>query len=205
METLEAIPYARETLLWLASYLIGSVSCGYLLLRATGHGDIRARGSKGTGATNALRIAGKGIGAAVLIGDFLKGFLPVWLVYLYWGEAYALLAGSGIFIGHLFPCWLSFRGGKAIASLIGIVFVLDWRIAALFCICWVLVALLTRYSSLASLLAALSLPLSALLFQQSSLILPGIIAALFIVFAHRNNIRRLLNGSENKLGDTVDR
>ena len=199
METLLDIPFAQEAALWLGAYLIGSVSFGYLLLRATGHGDIRTRGSKGTGATNALRIAGKAVGAAVLLGDFAKGALPVALALLYGGDGPALLVASGIFFGHLFPCWLGFKGGKAVASLIGITFVLDWRIAVVFCVCWMIVAGLTRYSSLASLASVIIMPASALLLGANQFALPSVVAALFVVYAHRANIRRLLNRTENKI------
>ena len=203
MEALQQIPYAAPVLLWLVAYMIGSLSFGYLLVRATGHGDIRALGSKGTGATNALRIAGRGIGAAVLLGDFLKGLLPVYAVGLYWGDDFAFLAASGIFLGHLFPCWLGFRGGKAIASLIGISVVLDWRMAAIFCICWLTTAAIARYSSLASLVAAVTLPISALLLH-SELFPAGMVALFFVYYAHRNNIRRLLHGEEPKIGERLE-
>ena len=199
---IQQIPYATPILVWLTAYLIGSISFGYLLVRATGHGDIRTLGSKGTGATNALRIAGKGIAAAVLLGDLLKGLLPVYVVGLYWDKEFALLAASGIFLGHLFPCWLGFRGGKAIASLIGMSIVLDWRMAAIFCICWLIIAGLTRYSSLASLLAAVTLPVSAALLH-AELLLAGIIALLLVCCAHRNNILRLLHGKEPRIGERL--
>ena len=199
METLLDIPFAEEAALWLGAYLIGSVSFGYLLLRATGHGDIRTRGSKGTGATNALRIAGKAAGAAVLAGDFAKGAIPVALALAYGGSGTALLVASGIFFGHLFPCWLAFKGGKAVASLIGITLVLDWRIAVVFCICWVVVAGLTRYSSLASLASVVIMPASAFLLDANQFVLPSAVAALFVVYAHRANIGRLRNGVENKI------
>lgn len=203
MEMIQQIPYATPILVWLFAYLIGSISFGYLLIRATGHGDIRTLGSKGTGATNALRIAGKGIAAAVLLGDLLKGLLPVYAAGLYWDKEFALLVASGIFLGHLFPCWLGFRGGKAIASLIGMSIVLDWRMAAIFCICWLIIAGLTRYSSLASLLAAVTLPVSAALLHVE-LLLAGIIALLLVCFAHRNNILRLLHGKEPRIGERLE-
>ena len=203
METLQQIPYAMPILLWLVAYLIGSFSFGYLLVRAAGHGDIRALGSKGTGATNALRIAGKGIGAAVLFGDLIKGLLPVYVVGLYWGKEFALVAAAGIFLGHLFPCWLGFRGGKAIASLIGMSTVLDWRMAAIFCICWLMTAMVARYASLASLVAAATLPVSAALLHME-LFPASMVALLLIYYAHRNNIRRLLYGEEPRIGEKLE-
>ena len=199
METLLNIPFIKEILLWLGTYLIGSISFGYLLLRATGHGDIRTLGSKGTGATNALRIAGKTVGAIVLVGDFAKGAIPVALARMYGSEALALLVASGIFFGHLFPFWLKFKGGKAVASLIGILFMLDWIVAVVFCICWIAVAGITRYSSLASLAAVVIMPVGAALSGAEQLVIPAIIAALFVVYAHRANIRRLLNHTESKI------
>lgn len=200
---LEQVPHALPVLLWLGAYLIGSVSFGYLLLRITGHGDIRTLGSKGTGATNALRIAGLGVAAGVFLGDFLKAALPVFLVKFHWGENLAILAASGIFIGHLFPCWLRFRGGKAIASLIGILLVLEWRLWLIFCHCWLLTATFSRYSSVSSLLAVTLLPVFALLLQAKTLLVPGLIAALLVYHAHRRNIRRLLRGEEPTILDKI--
>ena len=199
MESLQQVPYLTPLFLWLLAYLIGSLSFGYLLVHASGHGDIRTLGSKGTGATNALRIAGKGIAFAVLLGDVFKGLLPVYLVGLYWDEEHALLTASGIFLGHLFPCWLGFRGGKAIACLIGMGIILDWRMAAIFCICWLITVGITRYSSLASLLASVTMPISAALLH-TELLLSSIIALLLICYAHRNNIHRLLHGKEPRIG-----
>lgn len=199
METPLNIPFIKEIVLWLGAYLIGSVSFGYLLLRATGHGDIRTLGSKGTGATNALRIAGKTVGAIVLAGDFAKGAIPVALVIMYGSDTLALLVASGIFFGHLFPFWLKFKGGKAVASLIGILFMLDWIVAVVFCICWIAVAGITRYSSLASLAAVVIMPVGAAVSGAEHLVIPAIIAALFVVYAHRANIRRLLNHTESKI------
>lgn len=199
METLLNIPFAIEVALWLGAYLVGSVSFGYLALRATGHGDIRTMGSKGTGATNALRIAGKAVGAAVLIGDFAKGAIPVALALVYGNDKLALLVASGIFFGHLFPCWLNFKGGKAVASLIGVTLILDWRIAVVFCICWVIIAGLTRYSSLASLTSVIIMPVSAILLDANQFVLPAIVAMLFVVYAHRANIQRLFNRTESKI------
>ena len=199
METLLNIPFVIEIALWLGAYLVGSVSFGYLALRATGHGDIRTMGSKGTGATNALRIAGKTVGAAVLIGDFAKGAIPVALALAYGNDKLALLVASGIFFGHLFPCWLNFKGGKAVASLIGVTLILDWRIAVVFCICWVIVAGLTRYSSLASLASIIIMPASAALLGANQFVLPAVVAMLFVVYAHRANIQRLLNRTETKI------
>ena len=203
IELLQQIPYATPIFLWLTSYLIGSISFGYLLVYASGHGDIRTLGSKGTGATNALRIAGKGIATAVLFGDILKGMLPVYVVDLYWNEELALLAASGIFLGHLFPCWLGFRGGKAIASLIGMSIILDWRMAIIFCICWLITAGFTRYSSLASLLAAVTLPISAALLH-TELLLASVIALLLVCYAHCNNIYRLLHRQESRIGEKLE-
>lgn len=203
MEPLQQVPYAKPIFVWLIAYLIGSLSFGYLLVRAKGYGDIRTLGSKGTGATNALRIAGKSIAAAVLLGDLLKGLLPVYVIKLYWGEELALLAASGIFFGHLFPCWLGFRGGKAIASLIGMSIALDWRMAVIFCVFWLVAAGLTRYSSLASLIAAITLPISATLLH-AELLLASIIALLLICYAHHRNIHRLLHGKEPRIGERLE-
>lgn len=190
---------AAPFLLWLLCYLVGSVSFGYLLARASGYGDIRAHGSKGTGATNVLRIAGRKMAALALLGDMLKGFLPILAVAHFWGESHALLAASGILLGHLFPLWLGFRGGKGIASLIGITLALEWRMAVIFCVCWLLVALLTRYSSLSSLLATATLPASAAWLHPHWL--PATLCAFALTScAHRRNIRRLWRREEPRIG-----
>src|SRR6266576_5382499 len=149
----------------LFGYLCGSIPFGLILTRLAGAGDVRAIGSGNIGATNVLRTGRKGLAAATLIGDTLKGTLAVLLVYAYYGAEYrdfanelALPAAAGAFLGHLFPVWLGFRGGKGVATYIGLLLALAWPIAIAFALIWIAVAALSRYSSLAALLASAASP-----------------------------------------------
>jgi glycerol-3-phosphate acyltransferase PlsY len=179
-------------------YLLGSVPFGLLLMRAAGGPDIRAIGSGNIGATNVLRTGRKGIAAATLLCDVLKGTLAVFAASRY-GTAAALAAGLGAFLGHLFPVWLKFKGGKGVATYIGLLIGLYWPAALLFCAIWLAVAAVSRYSSLAALIASALTPLDLWFFG-----LPNV-AALFLLLTallwvmHRANIARLLAGSEGKI------
>jgi acyl phosphate:glycerol-3-phosphate acyltransferase len=188
-------------------YLCGSIPFGLILTRLAGTQDIRAIGSGNIGATNVLRTGRKGLAAATLIGDALKGTVAVLLVYAYYGRGFeyfahelALPAALGAFLGHLFPVWLGFKGGKGVATYIGILLALAWPAAVAFCLIWLAVAALTRYSSLASLIASAATPFALWLLGHR----PD--AALFVVLTvllwimHRANIARLLNGTEGKIG-----
>src|SRR5499426_2238932 len=146
-------------------YLCGSIPFGLILTRLAGTADIRSIGSGNIGATNVLRTGHKGLAAATLVGDALKGTVAVLAVYAYYGRDYlyfahelALPAALGAFLGHLFPVWLGFKGGKGVATYIGILIALDWRVAIGFCLLWLAVAALTRYSSLAALIASVATP-----------------------------------------------
>ena len=180
-------------------YLLGSVPFGLLLMRAAGGPDIRAIGSGNIGATNVLRTGRKGIAAATLLCDVLKGTLAVFAAARYGTDA-ALAAGLGAFLGHLFPVWLKFKGGKGVATYIGLLIGLYWPAALLFCAIWLAVAAVSRYSSLAALIASVLTPLHLWFFG-----LPNV-AALFLLLTallwvmHRANIARLLAGSEGKIG-----
>jgi glycerol-3-phosphate acyltransferase PlsY len=180
-------------------YLLGSIPFGLLLTRAAGGPDIRAIGSGNIGATNVLRTGNKALAAATLICDMLKGTIAVLAARRYGTDA-ALAAALGAFLGHLFPIWLSFKGGKGVATYIGLLIGLHWPTALLFCVVWLAVAAATRYSSLAALIASALTPLGVWYFG-----LPGV-AALFLLLTvllwamHRTNIERLLNGSEGKIG-----
>jgi glycerol-3-phosphate acyltransferase PlsY len=181
-------------------YLLGSIPFGLLLTRATGGPDIRAIGSGNIGATNVLRTGNKALAAATLICDMLKGTAAALAAGRYGADA-ALAAALGAFIGHLFPLWLGFKGGKGVATYIGLLIGLYWPAAFMFCVVWLAVAALTRYSSLAALIASALTP-----FVIWYLGLPSI-AALFLLLTvllwimHRANIGRLLNGSEGKISD----
>jgi glycerol-3-phosphate acyltransferase PlsY len=182
-----------------------------ILTRLAGTGDIRAIGSGNIGATNVLRTGRKGLAAATLIGDTLKGTLAVLLVYAYYGAEYrdfanelALPAGAGAFLGHLFPVWLGFRGGKGVATYIGLLLALAWPAAIAFALIWVAVAVLSRYSSLAALLASAASPFVVwLIGEQPEAVLFALLTALLWIM-HRANIARLISGTESKIGGQRD-
>jgi acyl phosphate:glycerol-3-phosphate acyltransferase len=181
-------------------YLLGSIPFGLILTRATGGPDIRAIGSGNIGATNVLRTGKKGLAAATLLCDALKGTAAVLLTAHYAAPDAALVAGLGAFLGHLFPVWLKFKGGKGVAVYIGVLIGLYWLGALIFCTSWMAVAALSRYSSLAALVASALTPLALWGLGQPST------AALFLLLTallwamHRANIARLLAGSEGKIG-----
>ncbi|WP_265563270.1 glycerol-3-phosphate 1-O-acyltransferase PlsY [Sphingomicrobium arenosum] len=185
-------------------YLLGSIPFGLLVVKAMGKGDIRAQGSGNIGATNAVRAAGKKVGAFVLLLDALKGVAAVLIARHYLGEQAELFAAAGALIGHLYPVWLGFKGGKGVATLFGILFALDWRIGAIAFGVWVLAFLVTKMSSAGGLLAAASAPVSALVLGQDLLfnLLLGI--TLLIWWKHRANIARILDGSEPRFGAKKD-
>src|SRR3972149_6576814 len=155
-------------------YLLGSIPFGLLLTRAAGGPDVRTIGSGNIGATNVLRNGRKGLAAATLICDMLKGTIAVLAAAYYVGAEAALAAGLGAFLGHLFPVWLKFQGGKGVATYIGVLLGLAWPAALIFCAIWLIVAALSRYSSLAALIASALTPLTLWLLGLPS------IAALFL-------------------------
>ena len=181
-------------------YLLGSIPFGVLLTNFAGTKDIRDIGSGNIGATNVLRTGRKGLAAATLLGDMLKATAAVLFASALWGRSPALVAGLATFIGHVFPVWLRFKGGKGIATFIGILIGFAWIAALTFGIVWVLVAATTRYSSLSGLIASLA----ALTFvwwqgdRDLTLLCLVITIALFIT--HRANLGRLLQGTESKIG-----
>lgn len=180
-------------------YLLGSVPFGLLLTRAAGLGDVRKIGSGNIGATNVLRTGNKGLAAATLLLDALKGAVAVLLAQR-WGIEAGIAAGFAAFLGHLFPVWLGFRGGKGVATYLGVLAAFAWQAALAFAVVWLAAAALTRYSSLSALVAAVASPVALYLAG-----LPGHAAALglmsVIVFLkHRENISRLLAGTESKIG-----
>ncbi len=181
-------------------YLLGSIPFGLLLTRAAGGPDVRTIGSGNIGATNVLRTGRKGLAAATLVCDMLKGALAVLLAQHYAGAEAALIAGLGAFLGHLFPVWLKFKGGKGVATYIGVLLGLAWPAALIFCAIWLVVAAVSRYSSLAALIASALTPLTLSLLGQPSVavLLLGMTALLWLM--HRTNIARLLAGSEGRIG-----
>ncbi|TMK04932.1 MAG: glycerol-3-phosphate 1-O-acyltransferase PlsY [Alphaproteobacteria bacterium] len=186
-------------------YLCGSIPFGLLLTRFAGTGDIRAIGSGNIGATNVLRTGHKGLAAATLIGDALKGTFAVLLVYCYFGRddfahALALFAAAGAFLGHLFPIWLGFKGGKGVATYIGLLLALAWPITIAFALIWLAVVALSRYSSLAALLASAATPVALwMIGDQPAAVLFTLLSVLLWIM-HRGNIARLVRGTESKLG-----
>ncbi len=179
-------------------YLLGSIPFGYLFARLAGLGDIRSVGSGNIGATNVLRTGRKPLAAATLVADVAKGAAAV-LVAAQWGPDTAALAGLGAFLGHLFPVWLGFRGGKGVATFLGVVGATVWQVAAVFAVVWLAVAALTRYSSLAALIGAVITPLAAIGFDRWLAAGLFTLLAVLIVIKHVGNIRRLVRGEESRI------
>jgi glycerol-3-phosphate acyltransferase PlsY len=186
-------------LAFIFGYLLGSIPFGLLLTRAVGGPDIRAIGSGNIGATNVLRTGRKGLAAATLLCDMLKGTIAVFAAARYGADA-ALAAGLGAFLGHLFPVWLKFKGGKGVATYIGLLIGLYWPAALLFCAIWLAVAAATRYSSLAALIASALTPLGLWLFGRPNVAALFLLLTVLLWVMHRANITRLLGGSEGKIG-----
>ena len=186
-------------LAFIFGYLLGSIPFGLLLTHATGGPDIREIGSGNIGATNVLRTGKKGLAAATLLCDALKGTLAV-VAAAHFGSEAALAAGLGAFLGHLFPVWLKFKGGKGVATYIGLLIGLYWPAAVLFCLIWLAVAAASRYSSLAALMASALTPLSLWLLNLPNTAALFLLLTILLWLMHRANIARLLSGSEGKIG-----
>ncbi|HEU5482324.1 MAG TPA: glycerol-3-phosphate 1-O-acyltransferase PlsY [Sphingomicrobium sp.] len=183
-------------------YLLGSIPFGLIVTRAAGKGDVRKVGSGNIGATNVLRAGGKGLAAATLVLDILKGALAVWVAQNFMPglPGSDMAAAAGALIGHLYPVWLKFRGGKGVATLFGILIVL-WPIGALvYAVVWLGVLALSRYSSLAGIAAAVSAPIAAGVFGVRPLFPLLLGFALLIFWRHRENIARLRTGTESRIG-----
>ncbi|MEP0707081.1 glycerol-3-phosphate 1-O-acyltransferase PlsY [Parvibaculum sp.] len=187
-------------------YLLGSIPFGLLLTRAAGLGDIRAIGSGNIGATNALRTGNRWVAIGTLIGDAAKGAVAVLVAGLLATKTggsvgwMAGLAALGAFLGHVFPVWLGFKGGKGVSTFIGILLALHWPVGLLFCATWAVVALVSRYSSLSALVAALLTPVYLAWLDQWQFVGLGVLLVLLIYFAHRENISRLVSGTESRIG-----
>lgn len=181
-------------------YLLGSVPFGLLLTRSAGTADIRGIGSGNIGATNVLRTGRKDLAAATLLGDALKGTLAVMVAAYLIGPEGGIFAGLGAFVGHIFPVWLGFRGGKGVATFLGVALGLAWPGALAFAVVWLLVAYFTRYSSLSALVASLASVLVIALLGNGPVALLMAILAVLLWAKHHQNIRRLLNGTEGKIG-----
>jgi len=183
----------------LIAYLAGSIPFGLLLTKARGHGDIRSVGSGNIGATNVLRTGDKPLALATLFCDILKGFLPV-LIAQRFGPDAAAAAAVAAPLGHIFPVWLRFKGGKGVATAGGTLLAYAWPAALAAVATWIVVAIVFRYSSLAALAAAASAPLYAwLLLHQPGPTLVVLFIALVVIVRHRDNLARLLRGKESKI------
>lgn len=181
-------------------YGFGSIPFGILVTRLAGTGDIRGIGSGNIGATNVLRTGRKDLAAATLVGDALKGTVAVLLARALFGAQAGLVAGLFAFLGHLWPVWLGFKGGKGVATFLGITLALSWPAALTFSGTWLAVAFATRYSSLAALIASVATPLAAALMGAftTAMFLGGLAVLLWI--KHQANIARLLAGTEGRIG-----
>jgi acyl phosphate:glycerol-3-phosphate acyltransferase len=185
-------------------YLLGSIPFGLVLTRVAGTQDIRAIGSGSIGATNVLRTGRKGLAAATLIFDVLKGTAAVVLADWLFGRDPALAAGLGAFLGHLFPVWLAFKGGKGVATYIGILIGIailgaSWTPLVAFLLIWLAVAAVTRYSSLGSLIACAATPAVLWGMSDAREALLFLLLTVLVFIVHRSNIARLMNGSEGKI------
>jgi glycerol-3-phosphate acyltransferase PlsY len=180
-------------------YLLGSIPFGLLVTRLAGTRDIRTIGSGNIGATNVLRTGSKALAAVTLLGDMLKGTAAV-LIAAWWGELLAIAAGLGAVLGHVFPAWLGFRGGKGVATYIGVLIGFSWPIAAVFGVIWGVVAYFSRYSSLSGLLASAATPLMLWLADQDRPALLFVVLTVLVWIMHRGNIARLTSGTEPKIG-----
>jgi glycerol-3-phosphate acyltransferase PlsY len=181
-------------------YLLGSIPFGLILTRLAGTEDLRTIGSGNIGATNVLRTGHKGLAAATLIGDALKGTVAVIIAGMFGGPYAAMVAAVAAFLGHLFPVWLNFRGGKGVAVYIGVMLGLFWPAAVVFCLAWLACALTSRYSSFAALTASAITPIFLWWFGARELAVLATVLTLLLWYMHRDNIRRLQAGTEGKIG-----
>lgn len=194
---------ATSALAFVFGYLLGSIPFGLIVTRYAGTQDIRNIGSGNIGATNVLRTGHKGLAAITLICDALKATLAVVVTAHFTGSAAVLAAALGAFLGHLFPVWLGFKGGKGVATYIGLLIALAWPCALIFCALWIAVAALTRYSSLAALVASAATPITLWALHRPELAGLFLFLSVLLWVMHRANIARLLAGNEGKIGKTA--
>ncbi|WOF74208.1 glycerol-3-phosphate 1-O-acyltransferase PlsY [Parvibaculaceae bacterium PLY_AMNH_Bact1] len=196
-----AMPYYAAALF--VGYLLGSIPFGLIITRFAGLGDIRDIGSGNIGATNALRTGNKWVAGATFLGDMSKGAAAVLLARQF-GPDLAVIAAFGALVGHLFPVWLRFKGGKGISTYIGVLLALAWPVGLLFCATWLVVALIFRMSSLSSLVASLLSPVYFVWVDQWQMVELSVLLVILVFYAHRENIRRLLSGTEPRFGQKDD-
>ncbi len=192
--------------LWLApagalllGYVLGSIPFGVILTWAAGAGDLRQIGSGNIGATNVLRTGRKGLAAATLLLDAAKGASAVLLAEVLF-PGHGVVAAAAAFLGHLYPVWLGFRGGKGVATMMGIALALHWPVALIFAVIWVALLATLRISSVAGMAAAISAPVSAAFFGRFDLVLLLLALGLLVLWKHRDNLDRLMNGTEPRIG-----
>src|ERR1700710_2850150 len=185
---------------FILGYLFGSIPFGLILTKLAGTQDLRSVGSGNIGATNVLRPGHKGLAAATLLLDMLKGTAAVVIAGYYGGPNAAMLAALGAFLGHLFPVWLNFKGGKGVAVYIRVLVGLFWPAAVVFCVLWLATAFTTRYSSLSALVASFVTPIFLWWFGHPAPASLFVVLTLLLFWAHRENIRRLQTGTEGRIG-----
>jgi len=181
-------------------YLLGSIPFGLVLTKLAGTQDLRSIGSGSIGATNVLRTGHKGLAAGTVLGDALKGTVAVVIAGYYAGPNAAMLAGFGAFLGHLFPVWLKFKGGKGVATYIGVLFGLFWPAAVVFCVLWLATAATTRYSSVSAFVASFVTPIFLWWFGHPALASLFVVLTLLLFWKHTENIKRLQAGTEGRIG-----
>lgn len=191
-----------ETILYavVIGYFLGSIPFGLILTRLAGLGDIRTIGSGNIGATNVLRTGHKGLAASTLLLDLAKGAASVLIVKFFFGQGTEVYAGIAAFCGHIFPVWLRFKGGKGVATFIGVLASLYWPSALAFCVVWLTTAFITRYSSLSALLASAFIPALFAVLNMWPFAIATCIMTLLVFMRHSANIKRLWNGNEPKIG-----
>ena len=184
----------------LCGYLLGSIPFGLLLTRAAGLGDIRSIGSGNIGATNVLRTGNKKLAAATLLLDAAKGAVAVLIVRAWLGETPAMVAGLAAFVGHIYPVWLGFKGGKGVATYLGVLIALAWQLGLIFAALWLAVAKVGRISSLAAIVATIAVPVAAWIWGERNLAIVVTLMSVVVLVKHRANIERLMVGEEPRIG-----
>ena len=197
--TLHPVSWPLVLFTFVCGYLSGSVPYGLILGKLAGLGDIRQSGSGNIGATNVLRVGGKSLALATLLLDALKGAIPA-LIAKQVHMDYGIIIGLGAFIGHIFPVWLRFKGGKGVAVALGVTLALSWQVGLITCLLWLAMALISKYSSLSALIAFALSPLAAVFITgNNQLAVFMLLLAAMIWMKHHGNIKRLLAGTESKI------
>jgi len=197
----DSAPFYAAALI--VGYFLGSIPFGLFFTRVAGLGDIRDIGSGNIGATNALRTGNRWVAGGTFLGDMGKGALAVLLARQF-GPDMAIIAGFGALVGHIFPVWLRFKGGKGISTYIGILLALSWPVGLLFCATWLAITLTFRISSLSALVASLLSPVYFAWLDQWQMVELSTVLVFLVFFAHRENIARLLAGTEPRIGNKDD-